>query len=100
MLSVEEVGGITRIERHSLEALVSFQSGAGPLPQASHTSLPSQLVAVLGDGHRMPVFETHVRVFKVDEEVTRVQGGSTVGAGLGSLGRWGLLDAVIDQVTA
>ena len=88
VFSVKEVGGVTRIERHSLEALVSFQSGAGPLPQASHASLPSQLVAVLGDGHWVPVFETHICVSNIDEKVMRVQGCSTGGAGLGSPGWW------------
>lgn len=40
-----------------------------PLPEPAHVSLPAELVAVLGDGHGMPVLEADIGRFEVDEEI-------------------------------
>lgn len=84
---------VCRIQLHWLKAILFLQRRAGPFPQATHLSLPREFAAILCDGHRVPVFEAHVRLFKVHEEL----GGIWTSCGAGW---WGLLDAFVDQVAA
>lgn len=90
---------VSGVQLHWLESLILLQRRASPLPKASHAALAGELVAVLGDGHGVPVIEAHVRLLEVDEEGVGIgdccDAGGAVGAGLG----WRrFLDAVVDEV--
>jgi hypothetical protein len=47
------------------------QRGAGPLPNAAHISLATELVSICGDCNRVPMLETYIRTLKVGEELLR-----------------------------
>lgn len=90
---------VSRVQLHRLESLILLQRRASPLPKASHAALSGELVAVLGDGHGVPVIEAHVRLLEVDEEGVGIgdccDAGGAVGGGLG----WrGFFDAIVDKV--
>ena len=67
-----------------------LQRRASPFPKTSHVSLASELAAVLGDWHGVPVFEPDVRPGEVHEEVVgvRTSGGSGAGGAVESGRGW------------
>lgn len=54
MLLVEEVGRISRIQRHGGEAVPLPEDGARPFPHTPHLSLAGESVAIGRDGDRVP----------------------------------------------
>lgn len=71
VLSVKEIGCVSRIQLHRLKAVMLVQHSTGPLPNTAQVRLAAELIALLGYRDRMPVLETHVGPFKIDEEVVR-----------------------------
>ena len=71
MLAIEEVGSVSGIENHGLEAFMSSQRCAGPFPQSSVITLTTKMI-ISGDRSGMPVLETDVPPLKVDEQVIGV----------------------------
>ena len=92
---------VCRIELHRLKAVLFLQHRAGPLPQATHLALASELATILSDGHGVPVLEAYVRLIEVREDFGWIQ--TSCGAGgsvMGRVGCWRLLDAVVHEMTA
>ena len=100
MLSVEEVSGVSRIEIHRFESLMSSQWRARPFPKTSIVALTTELVFA-SDCGGMPILESNISTIEVDEEVFWVERGA-IGHPVGkriALGRC-LFDALVAQVSA
>lgn len=64
---------ISRIQLHGLKALMLLQRSTSPFPDTAQIRLAAEFISSFDHGNRMPVFEAHVRPFKVDEEVFWVE---------------------------
>lgn len=73
MLPVKEVCCVARIKLHRCEAVMPLQYGTGPFPNTAQVRPAAELTALFGHRDRMPVFETHIRLFQVDEKIVRVE---------------------------
>ena len=52
-----------------------FKRRASPFPNPAHFALTSDLVAVCGHGHGMPMLETNIGTLEIDEELLRAPVG-------------------------
>lgn len=50
-----------------------LQHSTGPLPDTTHVRLTAELIALIDNRDRMPVFETHIGPFKINEEIVRIR---------------------------
>lgn len=69
VLLVEEVGRVSRIHRHRVEALPWTEDSAGPLPDAAHVTLPGKDVAVSSDWRGVPILESYIGTIEVDKQL-------------------------------
>lgn len=60
---VKEVSRVARITWHGLKTIPFLQWGTRPLPDAAEIALTAQSRAILCDGCRSPVLESHVAAF-------------------------------------
>jgi hypothetical protein len=65
-----EPTSICGIQLHSLKAFMLLQYSASPFPYTTQVGLPAELIALLDDRDWVPVMETYVGSFEIDEEVT------------------------------
>lgn len=54
-----------------------LQHSTGPLPNTAQIRLAAELAALVGYRNRVPVFETYVGPFKVNEEIVWVESGTS-----------------------
>ncbi len=74
VLAIEEVRGVSGVEIHRFESLVSSQRRARPFPETSSVALAAQSILV-SNCSGVPVVESDVATIKVDEEVCGIERG-------------------------
>jgi hypothetical protein len=92
VLLVEEVGCLSRVERHRGETLPGAEDGTGPFPDASHVPLTGKGVTSSSDRRGVPVLESNIGSVQVDEELLLAL---SVDLGDGRRGRWRDLYSVV-----
>ncbi len=64
---------IAGIQLHRLKAFMLLQHTTGPLPNTAHVRLAAELISLLSDGDWVPVFESNVGFFQVNEKIVGVR---------------------------